>query len=51
MGKLIRNNLYLTQYTIIQYTNNFDFSKNISLDLTKCEIKCFIEICLSSGYN
>lgn len=37
--------------SIVQYTNIYASSKNISLDLTKNELKCFISILLLSGYN
>lgn len=37
--------------SIVQYTNIYASSKNISLDLTKNELKCFIAILLLSGYN
>lgn len=37
--------------SIIQYTNIYASSQNISLDLTKNELKCFIAIFLLPGYN
>jgi len=37
--------------SIVQYTNIYASSKNISLDLTKNELKCFIAILLLTGYN
>lgn len=37
--------------SIVQFTNMFAAFKNISLELTKSEIKCFIGIFLLSGYN